>query len=40
VFLTELWAWRRTHGPEDSTALIEAIGRALAGDLPDEIGDP
>lgn len=40
VFLTELRAWRRTHGPEDSALLVEAIGRALAGDDPEEIGDP
>ena len=40
VFLTELWAWRRTHGPDDSAALVETIGRALAGDDPEEIGDP
>jgi hypothetical protein len=40
VFLTELRAWRGTHGPEDSAALVEAIGRALAGDDHEEIGDP
>ena len=40
VFLTELRAWRGTHGPEDSASLVEAIGRALAGDDPEEIGDP
>jgi hypothetical protein len=39
VFLTELRAWRGTHGPEDSAALVEAIGRALAGDDHEEVGD-
>ena len=40
MFLTELRAWRSTYGREDSDALVEAIGRELAGDDPEENGDP